>query len=105
MNASKSLTFASALLIAIAGIAGIRAYANAAVNARLPIVTNSTVQPTQVMPTIVVRPSPEDYRRAFGHASAANTSPTMRTEPVALGRADIDMPYYSFAAKPVVGVR
>lgn len=105
MNASKSLTFASALFISIAGIAGIRAYANAAVHARLPIVTDSTIQPIQVMPAIVVRPSPEDYRRAFGHASVANTSTTTRTKPVALGSTGIDMPYYSFAAKPVVGVR
>lgn len=98
MNASKPLIFAASLLIASAGVAGIRAYANASASSVLPAAVGTQIDAIQTLPVITVRPSRADYERAFGHAAKDNDS-------AAVGGASFDMPYYSFAAKPVVGTR
>jgi hypothetical protein len=104
MNASKPLTFAASLLIASAGIAGIRAYANASAQRVLPAAVGSAAQPVQTMPTIVVRPSAADYERAFGRAAHGGGG-SKGLDSASLEGNGIDMPYYSFAAEPAVGVR
>jgi hypothetical protein len=102
MNASKPLTFAASLLIASAGVAGIRAYANASAQRVLPAAVGAAAQPIQTLPTIEVRPTAADYERAFGHSTAGGGSKGLDT--ASLEGTGIDMPYYSFA-KPAVGVR
>ncbi|MGN6313694.1 MAG: hypothetical protein ACTHMO_08040 [Rhodanobacteraceae bacterium] len=104
MNASKPLTFAASLLIASAGIVGIRAYANASAQRVLPAAVGTTAQPQplQTLPAIVVRPTAADYERAFGHAAHASGSKGL--DSASLEGTGIDMPYYSFA-EPAVGVR
>lgn len=97
MNASKPLTFAASLLIASAGVAGIRAYANASAQRVVPAAVGAAAQPIQTLPAIEVRPTPADYERAFGPGSKGLDS-------ASLEGGGIDMPYYSFA-KPAVGVR
>ncbi|MEO7051849.1 MAG: hypothetical protein ABI128_09300 [Rhodanobacter sp.] len=96
MNASKPLTFAAALLISTAGIAGIRAYANASARSVLPAAVGA--QTIQTLPTITVHPTRAQLEAIHGHAIKG-------TDSAAVGGADFDMPYYSFAAKPVVGIR
>lgn len=102
MNASKPLTLAASLLIASAGIAGIRAYANASANAVLPAAVGARSEVIQTLPTIIVRPSRADYERAFGGHAAGQVK---GVETATLGGADFGMPYYSFAAQPAVGAR
>ena len=102
MNASKPLTFAASLLIASAGIAGIRAYANASAQRVLPAAVGTAAQPLKTLPTIVVRPTAADYERAFGHAARAGGSKGL--DSASLEGTAFDMPYYSFA-EPAVGVR
>ena len=102
MNASKPLTFAASLLIASAGIAGIRAYANASAQRVVPAAVGAAAQPIQTLPVIEVRPTAADYERAFGHATAGGGAKGLDT--ASLEGTGIDMPYYSFA-KPAVGVR
>lgn len=102
MNASKTLTFAASLLIASAGVAGIRAYANASAKGVLPAAVRTQTQAVQTLPEIVVRPTPTELEEAFGHAAGGDEK---GDESASLGGADIDMPYYSFAARPVVGTR
>jgi hypothetical protein len=97
MNASKPLTFAASLLIASAGVAGIRAYANASAQRVVPAAVGAAAQPIQTLPAIEVRPTAADYERAFGPGSKGLDS-------ASLEGGGIDMPYYSFA-KPAVGVR
>ena len=97
MNASKPLTFAASLLIASAGVAGIRAYANASARTVLPAAVGTQTETIQTLPEITVHPSRADYERAFGH-------PPKGTDSAAAGGASFDMPYYSFAAKPALGV-
>lgn len=99
MNASKPLTLAASLLIASAGIAGIRAYANASASNVLPAAVGSHVQPIQTLPAIVVRPS----RAQMDEISGKSGSSAGGSGSAALGGADFDMPYYSFAAKSVIG--
>lgn len=103
MNASKPLTFAASLLIASAGVAGIRAYANASAQRVLPAAVGTAVQTIQTLPAVEVRPTAADYKRAFGHPVQAAASKGLDSASIEGG--DIDMPYYSFAAKPAVGVR
>src|SRR6185437_3081419 len=103
MNASKPLTFAASLLIASAGVVGIRAYANASAQRVLPAAVGAAAQPIHTLPTIVVRPTRADYERAFGGSARAGTSKGF--DAATLQGTDIDMPYYSFAAKPAVGSR
>ncbi|HJU07039.1 MAG TPA: hypothetical protein VJ727_00965 [Rhodanobacteraceae bacterium] len=103
MNASKTLTFAASLLIASAGVAGIRAYANASANSVLPAAVGVQTQPVQTLPEIVVRPTQAELDQAFGHTGGS--AGEKGYESASLGGADIDMPYYSFAARPVVGNR
>ncbi len=98
MNASKTLTFAASLLIASAGIAGIRAYANASANSVLPAAVGAEALPIQTLPEIVVRPTRAEMEQASGHTGGAYEK---GYESASLGGADIDMPYYSFAAKSV----
>ncbi len=102
MNASKTLTFAASLLIASAGVAGIRAYANASAKDVLPAAVGTRTQPIQTLPEIVVRPTQAELDQAFGHSGGTDEK---GDESASLGGADIDMPYYSFAARPVVGTR
>ena len=102
MNASKPLTFAASLLIASAGVAGIRAYANASAGRVLPAVVGTQAQPVQTLPEIVVRPTKAELQEAFGHRGGVDSK---GYESASLGGDDIDMPYYSFAARPVVGNR
>ena len=99
MNASKTLTFAASLLIASAGIAGIRAYANASAKNVLPAAVGTEAQPIQTLPEIVVRPTHAEMEQAFGHTGGSDEK---GYESASLGGADIDMPYYSFAARPAV---
>ncbi|MEO7148624.1 MAG: hypothetical protein ABIY40_01580 [Rhodanobacteraceae bacterium] len=96
MNAAKPLTFAAALLISTAGIAGIRAYANASARSVLPAVISA--ENIQTLPTITVHPSRAQIEAIHGHAVKG-------TDSTAVGSTDFDMPYYSFAAKPIVGSR
>lgn len=100
MNASKPLTFAASLLLASAGIAGIRAYANASAGNVLPAAVGSQAQPIQTLPAIVVRPTRSEMEQAFGHSGSSSASGYGSAAP---GGADFDMPYYSFAAKSVIG--
>lgn len=103
MNATKPLTFAASLLIACAGVAGIRAYANASAPRVVPAAVGAAAaQPIQTLPAIEVRPTAADYERAFGHS--ANAIVTNGLDTASLEGTGIDMPYYSFA-KPAVGVR
>jgi len=102
MNASKPLTFAASLLIASAGVAGIRAYANASAQRVVPAAVGAAAQPIQTLPAIEVRPTAADYERAFGHPTHAGGSKGL--DSASLEGAGIDMPYYSFA-KPAVGIR
>jgi len=97
MNATKPLTFAASLLIASAGVVGIRAYANASAKRVVPAAVGAAAQPIQTLPTIEVRPTAADYERAFGSDSKG-------LDAASLEGTGIDMPYYSFA-KPAVGVR
>jgi len=101
MNASKPLTFAASLLIASAGVAGIRAYANASAKRVLPAAVGAAAQPILTLPTIEVRPTAADYERAFGDKGGSSKG----LDAASIEGSDIDMPYYSFAAKPAVGVR
>lgn len=103
MNATKPLTFAASLLIASAGVAGIRAYANASAQRVLPAAVGAATQPIQTLPAIEVRPTAADYERAFGHPAGGVSS--MGLDSASLEGTGIDMPYYSFAAKPAVGIR
>ena len=100
MNASKPLIFAASLLIASAGIAGIRAYANASAGNVLPAAVGAKVQPIQTLPTIEVRPTPAQLEEISGQSGGGSASVHGSA---ALGGADFDMPYYSFAAKSVIG--
>lgn len=100
MNASKPLTFAASLLIASAGVAGIRAYANASAQRVVPAAVGAAAQPIQTLPTIEVRPTAADYDRAFGGKGGGSKG----LDAASLEGTGIDMPYYSFA-KPAVGVR
>lgn len=102
MNATKPLTFAASLLIASAGIAGIRAYANASAQRVVPAAVGAAVQTIQTLPAVEVRPTAADYERAFGHPASAIVTKGLDT--ASLEGTGIDMPYYSFA-KPAVGVR
>jgi hypothetical protein len=102
MNASKTLTFAASLLIASAGVAGIRAYANASAKDVLPAAVGTQTQAVQTLPEIVVRPTQAELDQAFGRTGGTDEK---GDESASLGGADIDMPYYSFAARPVVGTR
>lgn len=103
MNATKPLTFAASLLIASAAVAGIRAYANASAHRVLPAAVGTAAQPIRTLPTIEVRPTAADYERAFGHSTS--TGGPHGLDSASLEGSEIDMPYYSFAAKPAVGVR
>lgn len=98
MNAAKPLIFAASLLIATAGIAGVRAYANASARHVLPAAVGVQNDAIQTLPAIVVHPTRADYERAYGHAVKGNES-------AAVNGAAFDMPYYSFAAQPAVGSR
>lgn len=100
MNATKPLTFAASLLIASAGVAGIRAYANASAQRVVPAAVGTAAQPIQTLPTIEVRPTAADYDRAFGRKGGGSKG----LDAASLEGTGIDMPYYSFA-KPAVGVR
>lgn len=102
MNATKPLTFAASLLIASAGVAGIRAYANASAKRVLSSAVGASALPIHTLPTIEVRPTAADYERAFGHSPQPGGSKGLDT--TSLEGSGIDMPYYSFA-KPAVGVR
>ncbi len=102
MNASKPLTFAASLLIASAGVAGIRAYANASAQRVVPAAVGAAARPIQTLPAIEVRPTAADYERAFGHPTSAGGSKGL--DSASLEGSGIDMPYYSFA-KPAVGIR
>jgi hypothetical protein len=89
-------------LIASAGVAGIRAYANASAQRVLPAAVGvATPSAIQTMPTIEVRPTPADYERAFGRGGGGSKG----LDAASVEGTGIDMPYYSFAAKPTVGVR
>jgi len=101
MNASKPLTFAASLLIASAGVAGIRAYANASAQRVVPAAVGAAAQPIQTLPAIEVRPTAADYERAFGPTPAGGSK---GLDSASLEGSGIDMPYYSFA-KPAVGIR
>ncbi|HJU27279.1 MAG TPA: hypothetical protein VJ722_11420 [Rhodanobacteraceae bacterium] len=103
MNASKTLTFAASLLIASAGVAGIRAYANASASRVLPAAVGEQPQAVQTLPEIVVRPTKAELEQAFGHSRGG--SDQKGYESASVGGADFDMPYYSFAAQPMVGNR
>jgi hypothetical protein len=102
MNIVKPLTFAASLMIASAGIAGIRAYANASAQRVLPAAVGAT-QPIQTLPAVEVRPTAADYERAFGHSVRAGGSKGL--DAASLESNGMDMPYYSFAAQPAVGIR
>ncbi|MBS0432013.1 MAG: hypothetical protein JSS21_06365 [Proteobacteria bacterium] len=99
MNASKTLTFAASLLIASAGVAGIRAYANASAGRVLPAAVGTQTQTVQTLPTVEVRPTRAELEEAFGHSAGGSGSLGAATP----GGGDFDMPYYSFAAKSVIG--
>ena len=103
MNVLKPLTFAASLLIASAGVAGIRAYANASAQRVLPAAVGTAAQPIQTLPTIVVRPTAAQYQQICGKPAPSRGSKGL--DAASLEGSDIDMPYYSFAAKPAVGVR
>ena len=102
MNATKPLTFAASLLIASAGVAGIRAYANASAQRVLPAAVGAATQPIQTLPAIEVRPTAADYERAFGHP--AGNARSRGLDSASLEGTGIGMPYYSFAAKPAVAI-
>ena len=100
MNASKPLIFVASLLIASAGMAGIRAYANASASRVVPAAVGSQPQPIQTLPEIVVRPTREQLEQASSQSGGSSASVYGSA---AAGGADFDMPYYSFAAKSVIG--
>ncbi len=103
MNVAKTLTFAASLLIASAGVAGIRAYTNASAGRVLPAAVSQQSEPMQTMPEIVVRPTPAEMQQAFGHAEGGLS--TKGYESASSGGSDLDMPYYSFATRSVAGNR
>ena len=89
MNPSKPLIFAAACLITVAGVAGIRAYADTASRTAIPRPAEMDGIPT--LPTIEVRPTRaqlEAVRRENAGIAAIG------------GAASFDMPYYSFAVQP-----
>ncbi|MEO7148537.1 MAG: hypothetical protein ABIY40_01145 [Rhodanobacteraceae bacterium] len=91
MNTSKTLTFAASFLISCAGVAGIRAWANAAAMQTMTA-PDATLETIQTLPTITVRPTREQLeviRRASPIDAGVTTA----------GGMALDMPYYLFAVK------
>ncbi len=85
MNASKPLTFAAALLISTAGIAGIRAYANSLARSVLPAAVSVSTPAIQTLPTITVRPTRAQIEAIHGHVAKG-------TDSAAVIGADFGMP-------------
>lgn len=97
MNIVKPLIFVASLLIASAGIAGVRAYANASASSVLPAAIGAQPETIRTLPTITVHPT----RAQLDRVDASRKGGTQ----AAIGGAAFDMPYYSFAAQPAVGSR
>ena len=91
MNPNKLVAIAGAFLIASAGVAGIRAWANASASARM-LSPSADVEAIQTLPTITVRPTRAELdaaRHPAAHAAAGEAQ-------VSGGGVALDMPYYSF---------
>jgi len=94
MNIRKTLTLAASFLIACAGVAGIRAWANAAATQTMAA-PDAALETIQTLPTITVRPTQQQLdaaRHGMPHGVTAEAA-------VSGGGIALDMPYYSFAVK------
>ncbi|MEO6966973.1 MAG: hypothetical protein ABI132_00725 [Rhodanobacteraceae bacterium] len=96
MNIRKTLTFAASFLIACAGVAGIRAWANTAA-AKTDTAPAAAVETIQTLPAITVRPTREQLDALRHHAPEAAQSGNGAG--MAGGGIALDMPYYSFGMK------
>ena len=94
MNVQKSVAVDAAMLITVAGMAGIVNYSNAAATAASRSTINaSAVRNITILPTITVTPSPAVLReiRASRAATPGSASASVPSH-------DAGMPYYSFGS-------
>ncbi len=95
MNIQKLIAVAAATLITCAGIAELRAWTDATVaNAAPPPVRAEQIT---TLPAITVRPTREQIAIARQHRGMAAVHETAGSAAEASG---LDMPYYSFGARP-----
>ena len=84
MNVQKSLAVIAAMLITAAGMVAIASYSNAAV-AVSNRGTETSISTIRTLPTVNVRPTPQQLRELQGNQAGA-------------APASLRMPYYSFAS-------
>jgi hypothetical protein len=94
MDKNQIVAIAGAFLIASAGVAGVRAWANASARATLELPAASA-ESIQTLPAITVRPTREQLQMLRPQPSRGAASGT--ATPGGGGFA-MDMPYYSFGA-------
>jgi len=95
MDKNQLFAIAGAVLIATSGVAGVRAWANAAGAATLRA-PSAEVDNIQTLAPIEVRPTREQLRELHPQAHAEQGS-----DVTAGGGVALDMPYYSFAVLPM----
>jgi hypothetical protein len=91
MDKNQVVAIAGAFLIASAGIAGVRAWANASARATMEL-PSASADAIRTLPTITVRPTREQLqslRPKTSHASSSSSA-------LGGGGFAMDMPYYSF---------
>ena len=94
MDKNQLFAIAGAVLIASGGVAGVRAWANAAGAATLRS-PSAEVGNIQTLAPIEVRPTREQLRQLHPQAQVEQGSGI-----TAGGGVAMDMPYYSFAVQP-----
>jgi len=94
MDKNQLFAITGAVLIATGGVAGVRAWANAAGAATLRA-PSAEVDNIHTLAPIEVRPTREQLRELHPQARAEQDSD------VAGGGVALDMPYYSFAVMPM----
>lgn len=99
MDKNQLFAIAGAGLIATGGVAGVRAWANAAGAATLRA-PSAEVDTIQTLAPIEVRPTREQLRQLHPQAPRTEDSGA-----VAGGGVALDMPYYSFAVQPTQASR
>jgi len=95
MDKNQIVAITGAFLIASAGVAGVRAWANASARATLEE-PSAAVENIHTLAPIEVRPTREQLRMLHPEASRVAPSGPL---PGGGGLA-MDMPYYSFAVRP-----
>ncbi|HET9834895.1 MAG TPA: hypothetical protein VFP88_00905 [Rhodanobacteraceae bacterium] len=93
MDKNQIVAISGAFLIASAGVAGVRAWANASARAVMESPAAS-VGVIQTLPTITVRPTREQLQTLHPQASHESSSSSL----LGGGGFAMDMPYYSFGA-------